>query len=181
MEKLVYKKISSQEQYEEYCNIIKELMLSDNINSETSSHMELLSLLIKTWDEEQYNEMDYDPVTLIESLMKEHNLKQVDIARICNTGTSYISEIMNYKKTISPNVVRKLSEFFCIRQEALNKHYKLRPKPIVLFESNIHQGHFYLESNQVRHTIITHKQKKKDMSLEPNNHKSFGITVEGRC
>src|SRR6056297_493659 len=121
---LKYTVIKTEEQYYEYCNLLEEIEFSDEAD-EREDEIELLTLLIRTWDDEHRLAPESDPVELIKSLMKEHELSQNDLATIAGVGKSYISEILNYKKRLSKKVIRNLGDNFKIQQEALNKHYRL--------------------------------------------------------
>jgi HTH-type transcriptional regulator/antitoxin HigA len=124
MTDLRYKIIKSEEQYDKYCQILEKLVFKDN-GSVKEDEVELLTLLIKDWDERYALGYEYDPVELIKSLKDDHGLNQTDLARIAGVGKSYISEILNYKKKMSKKVIRKLANHFKIQQEALNRRYKL--------------------------------------------------------
>lgn len=124
METLQYTVIKSEEQYYEYCNLLEEIDFSDEAD-EREDEIELLTLLIRTWDDEHRLAPESDPVEIIKSLMKGHGLSQNDLAEIAGVGKSYISEILNYKKRMSKKVIRNIAKHFKIQQEALNKHYRL--------------------------------------------------------
>lgn len=125
MDSIRYKVIKSDGQYDKYCKILEDLVLSDNA-SDKQGEIELLTLLIEDWDKKQRSSTKTDPVELIKSLMKDHNLNQQDLAEIAGVGKSYISEILNYKKRMSKKVIRHLADYFKIRQDALNRDYKLQ-------------------------------------------------------
>ena len=57
--------------------------------------------------------------------MSEHGLKAKDMMSILGIGKSLVSEILNYKKGLSKEIIRKLSDYFTISQDAFNKPYKL--------------------------------------------------------
>jgi len=124
MPDLKYTVIKDEEQYYKYCDVLEELVFSDEAE-EREDEIELLTLLIRTWDDEHRLAPELDPVQLIKSLMEDHKLSQNDLAKIAEVGKSYISEILNYKKRMSKKVIRNLAEHFKIQQEALNKHYRL--------------------------------------------------------
>ena len=121
---LKYTVIKSEEQYYEYCNLLEEIDFSDQAD-EREDEIELLTLLIKTWDDEHRLAPEMDPVELIKSLMEDHGLKQTDLVDIAGVGKSTVSEILNYKKRMSKQVIRNLASHFKIQQEALNKSYRL--------------------------------------------------------
>lgn len=125
MESMKYKVIKSDEQYFEYAKRLEELVGNGLDSQKDIDEYELLYLLIRTWDDEHRQSPEMDPVEFIKSLMEGHHLSQNDLAEIAEVGKSYISEILNYKKCMSKNVIRKLADHFKIRQEALNKHYRL--------------------------------------------------------
>ena len=121
---LKYTVIKSEEQYYEYCNLLEEIDFSDEAD-EREDEIELLALLIRTWDNEHRLAKEMDPVELIKSLKQDHDLSQNDLAEIAGVGKSYISEILNYKKRMSKMVIRNLAEHFKIQQSALNQDYRL--------------------------------------------------------
>lgn len=133
---LKYTVIKTEEQYYEYCDLLEEIDFSDEAE-EREDEIELLTLLIKTWDDQHRLAPELDPVQLIKSLMEDHKLSQKDLAKIAGVGKSYISEILNYKKRMSKNIIRNFAEHFKIQQEALNKHYRLEG------EGYIDEGEFY--------------------------------------
>ncbi|MCH8487218.1 MAG: helix-turn-helix domain-containing protein [Candidatus Cyclonatronum sp.] len=124
MESLQYTLIKSQEQYYRYCNILEEIVFSDQ-SEERQDEVELLTLLIEHYDAQQRESRSDDPVTLIKALMQEHGLSQNDLAAIVNRSKGYVSEILNRKKALSKEVIRILAAHFKISQEALNKPYEL--------------------------------------------------------
>jgi len=124
MVELKYTVIKSEEQYDEYCDILEELVFSEGADAQKDK-IELLTLLIEDWDRKHPIGPELDPVELIKALMDEHNLNQTELAEIAGVGKSYISEILNYKKRMSKKVIRKIADHFKIQQEALNKSYRL--------------------------------------------------------
>jgi HTH-type transcriptional regulator/antitoxin HigA len=125
MDTLKYKVIKSDEQYFEYANRLEELVRNGLDSQEAIDEYELLYLLIRTWDDEHRFAKEMDPVELIKSLKKDHELSQNELAEIADIGKSYISEILNYKKRMSKKVIRNLAEHFKIQQSALNQEYRL--------------------------------------------------------
>lgn len=120
-----YKVIQTDRQYKEYCDILEELVFGEE-GEGRQDEIELLTLLIEDWDERHRFSAEVDPVELLQSLMDDHELNQNDLAEIAGVGKSYISEILNYKKRMSKKVIRNIADHFKIRQEALNRPYKLK-------------------------------------------------------
>lgn len=123
MNALKYKLIKSEEQYYEYCRILKKLVVKEDEKNE--NEIELLELLIDKWDQDHNTMNDVDPITLLLSLMEDHNLKSKDLADILGLSKGTISKILNYQKGLSKASIRKLSIHFKLFQEAFNRPYPL--------------------------------------------------------
>jgi HTH-type transcriptional regulator/antitoxin HigA len=125
MATLKYKVITSKAQYKEYSNTLEELVFSGSKDRNTKDEIALLTLLIEKWDTEHNTFDELDPVQLLHSLMDEQNIKAKDLVDILEISKGYVSDILNYKKGLSKDVIRKLAEHFKVTQEAFNRPYKL--------------------------------------------------------
>ena len=122
--KLKYKIIKSRRQYNTYCKALEELLFKTRKADE--DEIELLTLLIEKYDDEQYQLPEFDPIELLKSLMSDHKLKAKDLTDILGLTKGTISKILNYQKGLSKDTIRALSEHFKMRQEAFNRPYKLK-------------------------------------------------------
>ena len=125
MATLTYKVITSKAQYKEYSNVLEQLVFSGSKDRNTKDEIALLTLLIEKWDAEHNNFDELDPVQLLHSFIDEHKLKAKDLVNILEISKGYVSDILNYKKGLSKEVIRKLSDYFKVSQEAFNRPYKL--------------------------------------------------------
>ena len=125
METLKYRVITSKNQYKEYCNILEQLVFSGVKDRNTRDEIALLTLLIEKWDAEHISSIELDPVQLLHSFIKDHDMKAKDLVEILGISKGYVSDILNYKKGLSKEVIRKLSAYFKVSQEAFNRPYKL--------------------------------------------------------
>lgn len=125
MAKLIYKVITSKKQYREYCSVLEQLVFSGAKDRNTKDEIALLTLLIEKWDNDHILSVDADPVQLLYSFMLDHNLKARDLVKILGISKGYVSDILNYKKGFSKEVIRKLADHFRVSQEAFNRPYKL--------------------------------------------------------
>ena len=123
MKSLKYTVIKTKKQYNEYCNVLEELLTQDK--KVLSDEIELLTLLIEKWDAEHNSFDDLNPVELIRALMEENNLKPKDLIEILDLSKGTVSKILNYHKGLSKDTIRKLSHYFKVSQEAFNRPYKL--------------------------------------------------------
>lgn len=125
MANLTYTVIKNDKQYNEYCNKLEDLLRSGLNTQDDIDEYELLQLLISDWDEKHKLGPELDPIELVKTLMEDHGLNQTELAEIVDYSKNYISEILNYKKRIPPKMIRRIADHFKIRQEALNKPYRL--------------------------------------------------------
>jgi len=124
METLKYKVIKSEIQYKEYCKILDELVNNGDIFA--TDEIELLTILIEKWDDEHNTFLELDPIELLHSLMEEHNLKSKDLVKILGVSKGLVSDILNYKKGLSKEIIRRMAQYFNLSQEAFNRPYKLK-------------------------------------------------------
>ena len=123
MDALKYKLIKTEEQYFAYCKVLENLMETDN--EEFADELELLTLLIHTYDQGHNTLADLDPIELLRSLMEDHKLRAKDLVNILDISKSTVSKILNYRKGLSKETIRKLAHFFKVSQSAFNRPYVL--------------------------------------------------------
>ena len=57
----------------------------------------------------------------LRSFIEDHKLKSKDLVEISGVSKGYVSEILQYKKVLSKDVIRKLAERFKVTQEVFNR------------------------------------------------------------
>ncbi len=125
MEALKYKIIKNKKQYNDYCGQLEALLDNSNKSKLMKEGIELLTFLIEKWDNEHNSFYDLDPVQLLKSLMNGHNIKPIALAKMLGVSKGLVSDILNYKKGLSKEIIRKLSDTFKLSQEAFNRYYDL--------------------------------------------------------
>lgn len=86
---------------------------------------ELLVMLIERYEDE--NEeifFDPDPIEVIKFRMEQNNLKNKDLAAIVG-GKSKASEVLNKKRRLTLNMIRKINKVLGIPAELLIREYEL--------------------------------------------------------
>lgn len=126
-----YKVIKNKRQYLDYTKKLQELW--EKPTSRNEDERELLEVLIEKWESESLKNNDSDPIELIKFLMDNHNLERKDMVEILEITKGTLSKILGYKKGLSKEIIRKLSDYFHVSQEAFNKPY-----PII---SEANKGH----------------------------------------
>lgn len=125
MDTIQYKIIKTDAQYKKYCDILEELVDSGKKTKAVQDEIELLNLLISTYDEANNSFGELDPIELLKGLMKEHKMKAVDLSILLDVSEGLVSDILNYKKGLSKETIRVLAERFKLNQEAFNRPYEL--------------------------------------------------------
>lgn len=129
MGKLKYTVIKDQGQYMRYCNLLEELVTEPEQTKELEEEIELVTTLIEIWDDKHNSTKHMDPVQLLRSFIKDHKLKPGEAMKVLGiTSRGHYSEIMNYQKGFSKEVIRRLAEYFKVSQEAFNRPYPLKKK-----------------------------------------------------
>ena len=126
MNQLKYTIIKSKLQYNEYCKILEDFVFRNSKSARVQDEIELLTFLIEKWDQEHGQFMDLDPVSLLKSFMDAHHIKAIELSGILGISRGHMSDILHYKKGLSKEVVRKLSSYFKVRQDAFNRAYDLK-------------------------------------------------------
>jgi len=119
-----YTIIKNKSQYNQYCDQL-ETLLTGKQDETMQDEIDLLTLLIEKYDEEHNTFKETDPIALLRSFMQDHHLKPQHMTGILGISKGYVSDILNYKKGLSKEVIRKLADCFKVRQEAFNRPYKL--------------------------------------------------------
>jgi HTH-type transcriptional regulator/antitoxin HigA len=116
--------IKSKKQYKEYTNRL--IKLWEKPTDKNENERELLELLIDDWERNNLKSKDVDPIELIKFLMENHNLERKDMMKILGINKGTLSKILSYKKGLSKEIIRSLSEHFKVAQEAFNRAYPLK-------------------------------------------------------
>ncbi len=126
--------IKTEQEYNEACKRVYLLInSSENAiepNSPEGEEMELLSLLIEKYEQENYQMKAPSPIEAIKFRMEQMNLKQTDVAPLFG-GKTRVSEVLNGKRVLTLKTITLLNRYLGIPLESLikgNKDIKLEPK-----------------------------------------------------
>lgn len=112
---------------EEYLDYTARYETVKNAVKGTAAHKEkmLLVHLISTYEEQQWDIAEINPIELIKIRMKEFGYKPADLATAYgDKGT--ISKVLNYKQSLSLSMIRKFSKMLRIPSQLLIKEYDLK-------------------------------------------------------
>ena len=93
-------------------------------NTKEGDEAEILSMLIDNYENEFYHIEAPDPIEAIKIRMEELNLQQKDLVGVIG-GKSRVSEILNKKKRLTLEMVRKLESLLQIPASVLVSNYTL--------------------------------------------------------
>jgi len=95
-----------------YLAIVEDLMRKgDEISKEEEALLDLLSLLIETFERRRYKIKKSTPRAILNELMAANRLKQSDLLPVFGSK-SRVSEVVNGKRDISKEQAKKLATFF---------------------------------------------------------------------
>jgi HTH-type transcriptional regulator/antitoxin HigA len=90
--------------------------------TEKGDELEILSILIEKYENEQFPIDLPDPIEAIKFRMEQLGMKPKDLAKVMGYK-SRVSEILNRKRKLSLNMIRKLNQTLLIPTEVLVQDY----------------------------------------------------------
>jgi len=117
--------IRNKSEHEAYLERAYELMQMDfEVESDEYNELEVLSILIETFEKDQYPADPPHPIEAIKFRMEQMGLKRSELQRILGSR-SRASEILSGKRKLSLNMIRRLNEKLGISAETLIRDYEL--------------------------------------------------------
>jgi HTH-type transcriptional regulator/antitoxin HigA len=108
----------------DYQNALKRLeeIFDAKKGTELGDELEILSILIEKYENEKFPIDLPDPIEAIKFRMEQMGMKPKDLAKIVGYK-SRVSEILNKKRKLSLNMIRKINETLLIPTEVLVQDY----------------------------------------------------------
>lgn len=120
-EAMITKVIKTEKEYKAAMSRLEEIFDS-KMNSQTADELELLALLIEKYENE-ISPIDLpDPIEAIKFRMEQLGYKQKDLAQAIGLK-SRMSEILNKKRKLTIDMIRKLHDHLGIPTDVLIKEY----------------------------------------------------------
>lgn len=117
------KPIKTEADYQAALNRL-DVIFDAKIGTKESDEADILGLLIDNYENIHYPIEAPDPIEAIKIRMKELHLKQVDLVPEIG-GKSSVSEVLNRKRKLTIDMVRKLTEKLSLSAGLLIKDYQL--------------------------------------------------------
>jgi HTH-type transcriptional regulator/antitoxin HigA len=118
---MTFKVIKTEKDYQKALKRM-ELIFDAKKGSKEGEELELLSLLTDIYEKEKYPIDLPDPIEAIKFRMEQLGYKQKDLAEAMGLK-SRVSEILNRKRKLTLDMIRKLHEVLGIPTEVLIKEY----------------------------------------------------------
>ncbi len=111
--------IKTEEQYHLYLSEVEYLLAqSDTMSPEQNERLDLLTLLIESYESSNYPIEPPDPIDAIKFRMDQQNLKQIDLVPYFGTR-GRVSEVLNRKRPLTIPMIRSLAVGLGISTETL--------------------------------------------------------------
>jgi HTH-type transcriptional regulator/antitoxin HigA len=110
--------IHSEKENERYLAMLEELDQKGKLTSAEQRLAELLTLLIENFEDKAYALKPAEPMDILNELIEANNLKQKDLVDVFGTP-SIVSEVLNGKRRLTIDHIKKLSRRFHLPPEVL--------------------------------------------------------------
>ena len=117
------KPIKTEQDYEKALKRLEKIF-DASPQSKEGDEAEILSLLIDNYENQRYPIEAPDPIEAIKIRMEEMNIKQKDLVGIIG-GKSRVSEVLNKKKKLTVDMIRKLEKELHLSASMLVSNYQL--------------------------------------------------------
>ncbi len=115
------KPIKTEKDYQQTLDRL-ELIFDAKKETEKGDELEILSILIDKYEEEHFPIEMPDPIEAIKFRMEQMGMKQKDLAEVVGFK-SRVSEILNKKRKLTLEMIRKISVSLHIPTEVLIQEY----------------------------------------------------------
>lgn len=124
-----YSEITTKKQYDEYCKRhleIGKILGAGKGNADMESEYYILDLIIEDYTSKQQKAFEkLTPVDLLKALMDEYGYSGYKLSKELKIPQSSISDILNYKRGFSKDLIRKFADKFKLSPESFLKEYEL--------------------------------------------------------
>jgi len=117
------KPIKSESDYREALKRL-EVIFDAAVGTQESDEADVLGLMVDEYEKKHYQIEAPDPIEAIKIRMEEMQLKQVDLVNEIG-GKSRVSEILNRKRKLTVDMIRKLTKKLSLSPELLINDYQL--------------------------------------------------------
>ena len=110
------KVIESDEEFDRMVEHLERLTFKQDASAEENALASLLQKLVLAYDDEHYPLPEVPPHRMVRFLMEQRGLKQADLVPVLGSRAQ-VSDLVNGKRGISKNQVKKLAKYFGVSAE----------------------------------------------------------------
>lgn len=115
------KAIRTEQDYDQALIRLEEIFHAE-VDSQEGEEAEILSILIEKYEDQHHPIGMPDPIEAIKFRMEQMGMKQKDLAEVVGFN-SRVSEILNRRRKLTLNMIRRLSDQLQIPTEVLIQDY----------------------------------------------------------
>ncbi|PZP46560.1 MAG: hypothetical protein DI598_11990 [Pseudopedobacter saltans] len=108
--KMNWKVLKNEEDYTKASNRLMDIFHAEP-NTPLGDEMELLTVLVKDYDDSHYEIPQLDPLEVIKLKMEERGLKNKDLEPIIGSK-GHVSSILSGRRELTLNMAKKLKDYF---------------------------------------------------------------------
>ena len=111
---------NNEAEYSQLAQLLDEItdIVRDNESHPLANLMEVVGVLIETYENDHLPQPSPDPVSVLKHFMEEYDLKQRDLPELGSQGV--VSEILNGKRELNLRQIKALSERFHVPASVLS-------------------------------------------------------------
>jgi HTH-type transcriptional regulator/antitoxin HigA len=117
------KVLKTEEEYFQALALLEEIFQAEPGTPE-GDEAELLSLVIRKYDEANFPLPETDPIEAIEFMMEQQDIKAKDLVGVIGDKT-LVSKVLNRKRKLTIDMIRRLNKKLNIPLDILLKDYSL--------------------------------------------------------
>jgi HTH-type transcriptional regulator/antitoxin HigA len=111
--------VHGDEQYRHYLDRLSEMLIQDNLSPAEEKLVELLTLVIKHYENDRFERTDKSHgVEIVKYLMEHHALKQKDLVPVVFETESVASSTLRGERDLTLKHIKRLAERFNLSADA---------------------------------------------------------------
>lgn len=123
------KPIHTEQGYQQALKRVDELMDAD-FGTKEGDELEVLSILVDAYEEKLFPIEEPDPIEAIKFRMEQAGLTNKDLERVMHSRRGRVSEVLNKRRPLTLDMIRKLNRGMHIPSEVLIQEYALKKIPL---------------------------------------------------
>jgi HTH-type transcriptional regulator / antitoxin HigA len=95
------------------------------VDTPQGNRLELLLVLVRAYEDERFQIDPPDPIEAIIERMNDRDMSRADLGALLGVGSGRVSEILNRRRPLSIDMIRKLAPGLGLSEHCLVQEYEL--------------------------------------------------------